>query len=211
MSAATKNLTPDEIAEIEAANGLRQFDTGLDLIRYFLDPERPIRLQPSHVRELQKIAVEGLEPDAGEWRTTPVAISKSKHTPPRPHLVPALMQELCDYVNDNWHELSPFHLAAYVMWRINWIHPFSEGNGRTSRIASYVVLSAALGYELPGVPSIPEQIQNDRTSYFRALEAADAAERDGATDVSAMEEALKGMLANQLLSVIEAGDAVNRF
>jgi Fic family protein len=120
-----------------------------------------------------------------------------------------LMQEMCDYVSDNWHEQSPFHLAAYVMWRINWIHPFPDGNGRTSRIASYVVLSTALGNELPGAPSIPQQIQNNRTNYFKALEEADAAAREQKIDVTAMEEMLKNMLANQLLSVIEAGDKIN--
>ncbi len=113
---------------------------------------------------------------------------------------------MCDYVNDNLHVSTPFHLAAYVMWRINWIHPFSEGNGRTSRIVSYIILNVKLGYLLPGIPSIPQQIQQDRSAYFRALEQADEADRIDDLDVSAMEEALKGMLATQLLSVIEAAD-----
>ncbi|MFT6581226.1 MAG: Fic family protein [Alphaproteobacteria bacterium] len=199
-----------KIAEIEAANGLRQFDLGLDIIRYFLDPERPFRLQPSHIRQLQEVAVKNLEPDAGEWRTTQVGISKSKHRPPEAHLVPSLVQSMCDYINNNWHEKSPFHLAAYVMWRINWIHPFAEGNGRTSRIVSYIILSTSLGYELPGSPSIPQQIQNDRTNYFKALEESDGAFLEEKIDVTAMEETLKNMLANQLLSVINAGDSVNQ-
>lgn len=117
---------------------------------------------------------------------------------------------MCDYINNNWHEKSPFHLAAYVMWRINWIHPFAEGNGRTSRIVSYIILSTSLGYELPGSPSIPQQIQNDRTNYFKALEESDGAFLEEKIDVTAMEETLKNMLANQLLSVINAGDSVNQ-
>jgi hypothetical protein len=67
------NLTSDEIAKIEAANGFRQFDLGLELIRYFLDPERPFKLQPSHIRELRMVAVDGLVSNAGEWRSTPVS------------------------------------------------------------------------------------------------------------------------------------------
>ena len=113
---------------------------------------------------------------------------------------------MCEYVNTNLHERSPFHLSAYVMWRHNWIHPFTDGNGRTSRMLSYIVLSVLLGYELPGSPTIPELIQNDRSTYFEALESADAADRSGTLDVSAMEKLLKGMLATQLLSVIEAAD-----
>jgi Fic family protein len=40
---------------------------------------------------------------------------------------------MCDYVNDRWAEASAVHLCAYVLWRLNWIHPFGDGNGRTAR------------------------------------------------------------------------------
>jgi Fic family protein len=114
---------------------------------------------------------------------------------------------MCDYVNDNLHERTAFHLSAYVMWRLKWIHPFSDGNGRTSRVASYIVLSVALKMLLPGSPSIPQQIQADRTAYFQALEHVDstyAATRQ--VNVSKMETAIRNMLAKQLLSVIEQAD-----
>ncbi|WP_204276686.1 Fic family protein, partial [Klebsiella aerogenes] len=78
-------------------------------------------------------------------------------------------------VNDNWRDRTALHLASYVMWRLNWIHPFSDGNGRTSRITSYVVLSVKLGLVLPGTRTIPEQIVDKRSPYFLALEAADQA------------------------------------
>jgi Fic family protein len=190
------------IAELEVENGLRQYDLAMDVIRTFLEPDRPFALQPSLIQQLQAIAVEGIEAYPGEWRKVSVAISKSSHQPPAPHLVSFLVQEMCDYVNNNWHEKTAFHLSAYVMWKLNWIHPFEDGNGRTSRTVAYIVLSAKLNTLLPGVPTIPQQIQNDRTPYFRALEAADAAAAGGNADVSEMEAVIKGMLAEQLLSVI---------
>jgi Fic family protein len=70
---------------------------------------------------------------------------------------------------------TPIHLAAYLMWRLNWIHPFADGNGRTSRIISYVVLSIRAGAILPGTPTIPDQIVDNRKPYFDALDAADLA------------------------------------
>ena len=115
---------------------------------------------------------------------------------------------MCDYVNNNLHEQTAFHLAAYVMWRLNWIHPFADGNGRTSRTASYIVLNVKLNSILPGTPTIPEQIQQDRSGYFRAPEAADAAFAADKIDVSEMENLLKNMLAKQLLSVIEKASGV---
>lgn len=201
-------VSPDEarIAELEIENGFRQFDFATDVIKTFLEPDRPFALRPSLVQQLQSIAVEGIDPRPGEWRQGRVQITKSAHSPPGPHLVASLVQEMCDYVNDNWHEKTAFHLAAYVMWRLNWIHPFFDGNGRTSRVSSYIVLSTALKTVLPGSPSIPQQIQDDRSTYFRALEAADESFAKGVLDVSVMEGCLRNMLARQLLSVIEQAD-----
>ena len=201
-----RRMTNAETARREAENGRRQFEYGLEMIREYLEPGRPFALRKSHILELQAIAVDGIEATAGEFRRTAVGIEGAAHRPPEAFLVEGLVVEMCDYVNDHLHERSPFHLSAYVMWRHNWIHPFADGNGRTSRMLSYIVLSILLGYELPGSPTIPEQIQNDRSGYFAALEAADRADRAGALDVSAMEDLLRGMLASQLLSVIDAGD-----
>jgi Fic family protein len=111
------------------------------------------------------------------------------------------VESLCDYVNENWEHKTALHLAAFVMWRLNWIHPFADGNGRTSRILSYLVLCVRTGYLLPGAPTIADQIVDNRTLYFAALDAADAAWRSGIVDVSRMEELLGGLLAKQLMSV----------
>ena len=193
-----------EIAILEVENGFRQLDHAIDVIKYYLEPGRPFALRPGLILEIQKIAVDGLIATPGQWRKTGVRISKSKHEPPPPHLVESMVTEMCEYVNDNRHTKTAFHLSAYVMWRHNWIHPFEDGNGRTSRVLSYIVLSICAGYVLPGSPTIPEQIQADRSGYFKALESADESWRaEAQVHVSVMEELLGSMLANQLLSVIE--------
>jgi Fic family protein len=206
-------LSDDErrrITELEVENGFRQYDLAIDVIRTFLEPDRPFALRPTLIQQLQSVAVKGIEPYPGEWRTGPAKITRTKHIPPGAHLVGFMVQEMCDYVNDNWHEKTAFHLSAYVMWRLNWIHPFADGNGRTSRTASYIVLCASLNTLLPGSPTIPQQIQTDRTLYFRALEHGDEAARAGQADVSEMESVIRGMLATQLLSVIREADGSTR-
>jgi len=90
---------------------------------------------------------------------------------------------LCDYVNTNWDSRSALHLAAYVLWKLNWIHPFVDGNGRTARTLSNVVLNVKLDALLPGLPSIPEQIAEDKKPYYDALEEADHAWTVGQIDV----------------------------
>lgn len=153
---------------------------------------------PRSILGLQREALSGISSYAGNYRPGGVAIEGSQHEPVDAHLVPELVEDMCDYVNDHWHQGTPVHLAAYIMWRLNWIHPFADGNGRTSRIVSYVVLSIRAGALLPGTPTIPDQIVDNRKPYFDALDAADSAYQHGRIDVSKMEELLGALLANQL-------------
>jgi len=201
-------LTPvsrrEDKSTVELENSLRQVDRGIELIEMYLEPDRPFSLRPHHILDLHHVAMDRVMPDAGRFRTYPATIGQSKHVPPHESAVPMLVTEMCEYVNDNWHEKTAFHLSAYVMWRLNWIHPFGDGNGRTSRITAYAVLSAKLGYLLPGSPTIFEQIESNGDRYIGALEAADNSISDcDVPDFSSMEEMLRDMLAKQLLSVIE--------
>lgn len=200
----SRALEPDLIrdplarAEAEALNGLRQYDAGIAAIQDILERGGRFRLRPSLILGLHREALRGISLYAGNFRPGGVEISGSRHAPPGAHLVPELIEDMCDYVNERWDEVSPLHLAAYVMWRLNWIHPFADGNGRTSRIASYVVLSIAARTLLPGTPTIPDQIVDNRKPYFEALDGADAAWAEGRLDLSRMELLLGAMLARQL-------------
>ena len=195
-------VDPQRVAEAEIANGLRQFDIAKSLVLDALE-RGSFRLRASMVLTLHREALAGISGAAGAFRPLGVRIEKSEHQPPPAHLVPGLVEELCDYINDNWGHTA-LHLAAYSMWRLNWIHPFTDGNGRTSRIVSYLVLSIRAGFVLPGSPSIPDQIVSDRRGYFKALEMADAADKAGRVDVSAMEALLGSMLATQLMGAYKS-------
>jgi Fic family protein len=194
---------PDELARKESFNVVEQFRAVADMVETYLQPERPFKLRPSHLLHLHRAALDGITAYAGNWRPAGIEIGDSKHKPPAAFEVPERVEELCDYVNDKWDEKSPLHLAAYVMWRLNWIHPFTDGNGRTSRAVSYLVLCIRLHALLPGRLTIPEQIEQDRTPYYRALEAADAAWAQGKIDLTAMKELLGSMLAKQLHAIYE--------
>lgn len=191
---------PEERAKQEARNGLRQFDAVIELVEHFLQPERPFRLRLSHLLHLQRIALDGISAYAGNFRPAGIEIKGSRHQPVGAHLVPEKVEEMCDYINANWSK-SPIHLAAYCLWRLNWIHPFTDGNGRTARALSYLVLCLRLGYRLPGTLTIPDQISKDKSPYYNALESADEAERGGKIDLSELEDYLSELLANQLFSV----------
>ena len=140
--ASEASLVADEQAraEFEARNGLIQFDRACQMIIEAIDRGAAWKLRPSSILTLHRSALEGLSPYAGNFRPSSVEIQGSGHKPVDAHRVPELIEDMCDYVNTNWSEKNAVHLASFIMWRLNWIHPFSDGNGRTSRMVSYVVL-----------------------------------------------------------------------
>jgi Fic family protein len=159
------------------------------------------RLTGDLIKELQRLAVNQVYRCAGYFRDRNVQILSVDHRPPSHDDVPRLIEEMCEYVHTHWQS-SPIHLASYLMWRTNWIHPFFGGNGRTARALSYLILSARLGFVLPGTPSIPELIVARRRAYLRALEVADVAwKQDGRLDLTSMEDLLGGLLAEQLVAI----------
>lgn len=205
-ASATLVTDADERARQEAANGLRQAERVREYILQVLDG-RPFRLRTSTVLDLNRFAIEGLDAYAGNFRPGNVEINKSQHQPPAAHMVPILVDDLCDYVNENWTSTSAIHLSAMVMWRLNWIHPFTDGNGRTSRALSYLVLCSHSRVLMAGSETIPEQIVKNRDPYYEALEAADAvfAEEKALSikTVERMEALVRTMLARQLRSAFD--------
>ncbi|MBA3520868.1 MAG: Fic family protein [Rhizobiales bacterium] len=101
----------------------------------------------------------------------------------------------------NYGELviwTPTELAAYGLWRLNWIHPFVEGNGRTARATCYYILCVRSGALLPGRKVLPERIKESRTGYESGLQAADRAWETGHLDFTEMEDYLAGLVQAQL-------------
>ncbi|NJM30086.1 MAG: Fic family protein [Rhizobiales bacterium] len=189
------------IAEREAENSLKQFDASMAELQKWLK-NNSYRLKPSLLLKLNRSALEGISEYAGNYRPAGVKITGSSHTPVEASEVPSAVEEMCEYVNDNWQRQTAVHLCAYVLWRLNWIHPFVDGNGRTARAVSYLVLCAKLGARLPGKNTIPEQIAANKSPYYRALESADGHYKNGGRiDVSAMESMLDSQLAQQLVDV----------
>ncbi len=202
-------LTKDQEARQAAENGLRQFDLLVSLIRQGIDAyqQGTFELRPSMLMDLDAVAVDRMVDGPGHYRRGSIKIGGARHTPPDARDIQRLVEDMCKYVNVNWHR-SAVHLAAYVMWRLNWIHPFEDGNGRTSRAASYLVMCVRLGSLLPGTKTVPELIANDKKPYYDALEAADRADKDGKIDVSAMEILLQSLLLVQVQGA--ANDTVAR-
>jgi Fic family protein len=119
------------------------------------------------IREFNQIVMRDIDKEwAGRYRNSNVIIGGADHTPPEAVEVPRLMQELIIWMRQNWKVLHSVELAAVLHHRIVNIHPFFDGNGRTSRLVMNVVLMQA-GFPLAVV------LKNDRKRYYRTLGEAD--------------------------------------
>ena len=136
----------------------------------------------------------------GRFREEPIYVGD--HIPPHFEKVPHLMDMFFSFIHENWRVEGvgdhPTGLAAYALWRLNWIHPFVEGNGRTARAACYYLICMHYGALLPGKKIVPERIRENRAPYYEALKAADEAWSEGHLDVSVMAEYLADLLKGQL-------------
>ncbi|MDA7423797.1 Fic family protein [Thalassococcus lentus] len=193
---------PHDLAQREAENAVLQYDWAMEEVARWLKDDNS-KFRVSMLLTLHRKAMDGIDPYAGNFRPAGVAIKGSKHEPVSGEDVARYVEEMLDYISVNWQKSTAVHLSSYAMWRLNWIHPFSDGNGRTSRMLSYMVLCARLEQVLPGTRTIPEQISENKDPYYRALEKADHAFKSGSVDVSEMERLMENYLANQLVEIHE--------
>ncbi len=132
---------------LEVANGGRHYDFLQSVVETAVAVGKPF-LSQTVVKAINYHAIACLHPYAGEYR--PCAVTVGDHDPPDHYRVNALMDDFVNEVNRYWNDWDEVSLAAYVLWRLNWIHPFINGNGRTARAACYFVLCVKLGGWLPG-------------------------------------------------------------
>jgi len=115
---------------------------------------------------------EETKPDiAGRIREHQVAISGSRFVPPLPSEVQPLLREFFRWYNRNKKTLHPVELAAAVHLKFVTIHPFSDGNGRISRLLMNFVLERN-GYPPMNIP------YGNRGGYYNALERSQVKNAD---------------------------------
>ena len=146
---------------------------------------------------LNAAAVSNSAQFGGRFREQPIYVAN--HTPPHFDSVPNLVDQFISVIHENWDIIDyPTMLPAYALWRLNWIHPFIEGNGRTARAACYYLLCLRQGALLPGKKTVPERIRENREPYYAALQEADRHWANGHFNVEALAEYLAKLLEAQL-------------
>ncbi|RST85148.1 Fic family protein [Aquibium carbonis] len=198
MSVREKD-NPQFFARIQEQNLLRQYDLLTNCIEIGL--EKGIEAFDKYTLwSLNHAAVTNIAQFGGRFREQPIYVGK--HIPPHFDQVPHLMDQFLSVVHENWSiNEHPTTLAAYALWRMNWIHPFVEGNGRTARAACYYLICMRYGELLPGTKIVPERIRENRAPYYAALKEADKHWANGHFDVSQLADYLQQLLKAQLAEV----------
>lgn len=117
---------------------------------------------------IHNLILRGIIPeDAGRYRKVQVMIQGSSHMPPQPLMVAQEMEEYFIWYEINKNKLHPIILAAEMHERLITIHPFIDGNGRTSRLVMNLILMQK-GYLIANIKGDYE----NRMQYYQSLEKA---------------------------------------
>ena len=164
------------------------------------------------VREIHKRLVEGVRGGAaapGEYRKIQNYVVNSVtgetvYTPPPAHDVPIMMVELVDWLNRE-QEVHPVLVSGISQFQFVHVHPFLDGNGRTSRLLSTLCLYRA-GYDFKRLFTISEYYDRNRPAFYRAIQSV----RERGMDMTDWLEYFVEGLTTQLAEVRERGEQAIR-
>jgi Fic family protein len=130
--------------------------------------ERNFSLNERELLSIHNLILRGIIPeDAGRYRRVQVMIKGSSHMPPQPLIVPKEMEDYFIWFEENKSKTHPVILAAEMHERLVTIHPFIDGNGRTSRLVMNLILLQN-GYVIANIKGD----YDTRMRYYQALETA---------------------------------------
>jgi Fic family protein len=195
---------PDDVRE------LLNYRHAFDFVSQYLKDGGPVT--EGLIREIHKRLVEGVRGGAaapGEYRKVQNYVVNSQtgetvYTPPPAHDVPALMGELVNWLN-HVGEIHPVLVSGIAQFQLVHIHPFLDGNGRTSRLLSTLCLYRA-GYDFKRLFTISEYYDRDRLAFYRALQSV----RERNMDMTGWIEYFVEGLATQLAEVRRRGEQAIR-
>lgn len=167
---------PDDVRE------LLNYREASNLVSEYLQSGEPVT--EGLIREIHKRLVEGVRGGSGApgaYRTIQNYVVNSAtreivYTPPPPIEVPALMQELVEWLREDTG-IHPALVAGVAQFQLVHIHPFVDGNGRTSRLLSTLCLYR-FGYDFKRLFTISEFYDRDRSRFYRALQSVGEQEMD---------------------------------
>lgn len=138
--------------------------------------EKVFKYSEAQVKQIHRMTVNRIVPaeNQGEYRKTQVVLRDSRtgevtFRPPPAIEIPYLMEDFMSWVNSlSGRDINPVIRAGITHYVLAAIHPFVEGNGRTSRAFATLVLFVE-AYDIRRLFSLEEYFDRDAEAYYRAL------------------------------------------
>lgn len=194
------DANPDDVRE------LLNYRRAFDFVSEYLESGGPTT--EGLIREIHKHLVEGVRGGAatpGDYRKIQNYVVNSItgeviYTPPPAHDIPIMMAGLVDWLNHE-RETHPVLVSGIAQFQFVHIHPFLDGNGRTSRLLSTLYLYRA-GYDFKRLFTTSEYYDRDRGSFYRAIQSV----RESNMDMTSWLEYFVDGLTTQLAEVKQRGE-----
>ena len=191
---------PDDVRE------LLNYRDAFEFVSDYLNDGGPITERL--ILEIHRRLVAGVRGGAaapGEYRLVQnyiinLVTAETIYTPPPAQDVPALMRELVAWLNQP-SDIHPAIASGIAQFQLVHVHPFLDGNGRTSRLLSTLYLYRA-GYDFKRLFTISEYYDRDRMAFYRALQSV----RRTNMDMTRWIEFFTTGLATQLTEVKRRGE-----
>ena len=178
-------VKPRDRSEEELA-GYRQ------AIDWIFSRKRKVSVIPAVIQRLHTLAQGGFSGDAGEWKKRdneiieilPNGERKIRFVPTSAKDTPKTMDALCRNYREACDDqrLPPLLNVATFVFDLLCIHPFRDGNGRVSRLAT-TLLRQAHGFQVTRYVSLERLIEQSKEDYYGVLSECSQGWHEGKNDL----------------------------
>lgn len=201
---AVPEADPDDTRE------LLNYRSAFAFVSECLDSGDPIH--EGMIREIHRKLVQGVrgsKADPGNYRRIQNYVANSTtgeviYTPPSAIEIPIMMSEMVKWLNSEL-DIHPVLVSGIAQFQLVHIHPFLDGNGRTSRLLSTLCLYKA-GYDFKRLFTISEYYDRDRPTFYRSIQSV----REKGMDMTSWLDYFVTGLETQMIEVKERGEQVIR-
>ncbi len=177
LDQARKILTGRKVTGVKADDRkeLLNYRKAMEFVSQYLGKGGPIT--EGLIKKIHRILVKdvrGKIANPGKYRKIQNYVVNSLtgeiiYTPPPASKVPGLMKEFVEWLN-NPSNLSPIIISGIAQFQFVHIHPFLDGNGRTARLLSTLILYKT-GYDFKRLFSLSEYYDKGRGKYYKAIQS----------------------------------------
>ena len=195
-------------ADPDDARELLNYRSAFEFVSECLDSGDPIT--EGLIREIHRKLVEDVRGGSaapGDYRriqnyVANAATGEVIFTPPSAVEVPIMMSEMVKWLNSGL-EIHPVLISGIAQFQLVHIHPFLDGNGRTSRLLSTLCLYKA-GYDFKRLFTISEYYDRDRPTFYKSIQSV----RENGMDMTGWLDYFITGLQTQMVEIKERGEQV---